>query len=102
MTRLNLLRALKFEITSNALDKMCISFIRPLLEYRDAVWDNASAESKKQLEALHNEAAGITTGGTNLCSIKNLFNDLGWESLQARRANHKLITFYEMVNGLTP
>ena len=38
---------------------MYISFIRPLLKYSDAVWDNASTESKKQLEAVHNDAARI-------------------------------------------
>ena len=101
-TRLNLLRSLKFKINRHALEKIYISFIRPLLEYSDAVWDNASAESKKQLEAVHNEAARIITGGTKLCSIKNLLDDLGWESLQARREKHKLIIFYKMVNGLTP
>lgn len=58
-TRLNLLRALKFKINRNALEKMYISFIRPLLDYSDAVWDNASTESKKQLEAVHNDAARI-------------------------------------------
>ena len=50
--------------------KIYISFIRPLLEYSDAVWDNASVESKKQLEAVHNEAARIITGETKLSSIR--------------------------------
>ena len=101
-TRLNLLRALKFKINRHDLENIYISFIRPLLEYSDAVWDNASVESKKQLEAVHNEAARIITGGTKLCSIKNLTDGLGWESLQARREKHKRIIFYKMVNGLTP
>ena len=101
-TRLNLLRSLKFKVNRLALEKMYISFVRPLLEYCDAVWDNASTESKKQLEAVHNEAARIITGATKLCSISNLFSDLGWESLQARRTKHKLIIFYKIINGLTP
>ena len=62
--------------------------------------DKASVESKKQLEAVYKETARI--GGTNLCRIKNLPDDLGWDSLQARREVHKLIIFYKMVNGLTP
>ena len=49
--RLNLLRVLKFKINRNALEKMYISFIRPLLEYSNVVWDNASTDSKKQLES---------------------------------------------------
>ena len=101
-SRLNLLRALKFKVNRNALEKMYISFIRPLLEYSDSVWDNASTESKKQLEAVHNEAARIITSATKLCSIKKFLTDLGWESLQSRRSKHKLILFYKMVNGLAP
>ena len=68
---------------------MYISFIRPLLEYSNVVWDNASTDSKKQLESVHNEAVRIITGATKLCSIAKLHADLGWESLQARRTKQK-------------
>ena len=81
---------------------MYISFIRPLIEYSDAVWDNCSTESKKQLDLIHHEAARIITGGTKLCSIQKLLSELGWETLQERRSKHKLIIFYKIINGLTP
>ena len=81
---------------------MCISFVRPLLEYCDSVWDNATTESKKQLDAIHIEAARIITGATKLCSISLLLSDLGWELLQDRRNKHKLIIFYKIIHGLTP
>ena len=79
--RLNLLRTLKFRVSRKSLEKMYISFVRPLLEYCDSVWDNATTESKKQLDAIHIEAARIITGATKLCSISLLLSDLGWESL---------------------
>ena len=101
-TRLNLLRALKFRVSRKSLEQMYISFVRPLLEYCDSVWDNASVDSKKQLDAVHTEAARIITGATKLCSIEKLLSDLGWESLQNRRNKHKLIIFYKIINGLTP
>ena len=81
---------------------MYISFVRPLLEYCDSVLDNATAESKKQLDAIYIEAARIITGATKLCSISLLLSDLGWESLQDRRNKHKLIIFYKIIHGLTP
>ena len=81
---------------------MYISFIRPLIEYSDAVWDNCSTESKKQLDLIHHEAARIITGGTKLCSIQKLLSELGWETLQERRSKHKLVIFYKIINGLTP
>ena len=71
--RLNLLRILKFKLKRHALEKMYISYIRPLLEYSDTVWDNASTEIKKQLDAIHTEAARIITGATKLCSIDKLY-----------------------------
>ena len=68
----------------------------------DSVWDNATTESKKQLDAIHIEAARIITGASKLCNISLLLSDLGWESLQDRRNNHKLIIFYKIIYGLTP
>ena len=51
---------------------MYISFVHPLLEYSDSVWDNATTEPKKQLDPIHIEAARIITGATKLCSISLL------------------------------
>ena len=101
-TRLNLLRVLKFVVSRKSLERMYISFVRPLLEYCDSVWDNASVDSKKQLDPVHIEPARVITSATKLCSIEKLLSDLGWESLQNRRNKHKLIIFYEMDNGLAP
>ena len=101
-TRLNLLRALKFRVSRKSLEKMYMAFVRPLLEYSDVVWDNCSLETKKQLDAIHVEAARIITGATKLCSIEKLFFDLGWESLQSRRNKHKLVIFYKILHCLTP
>ena len=63
------MRALKFRASRKSLEQIYISFIRPLLEYCDSVWDNFSTEAKKQLEAIHIEAARTITGATKLCSI---------------------------------
>lgn len=84
------------------MEKIYIAFIRPLLEYSDSVWDNCSNELKTQLDLIHNEAARIITGATKLCSIRKLFADLGWDTLQERRTKHKLVVFYKIINGLTP
>ena len=51
-------------------------------------------ETKKQLDAVHVEAARIITGATKLCSINKLSSDSGWNSLKSRRNKHELIIFF--------
>ena len=72
------MRALKFRVSRKSLEQIYVSFIRPLLEYCDSVWDNSSTEAKKQLEAIHIEAARTITGATKLCtSTDSLMNWAG-------------------------
>lgn len=46
--RLNVLRTLKYKLNRESLTKMYISFIRPILEYGDVVWDNCTQEQTDQ------------------------------------------------------
>ena len=79
-----------------------ISFVRPLLEYANIVWDNCTIENKRIVENIQLEAARIVTGGTKLCSIQRLYDETKWETLQKHRTKHKLCQLYKMINGLTP
>ena len=78
------------------------TFIRPILEDGDVVWDNFSQGLKDQLDKVQNEAARIVTGCTKLVAIRDLYQESGWETLSERRRKHKLILFYKMFNGLSP
>lgn len=100
--RIGIMRSLKFVLSRPCLEKMYISFIRPILEYANVVWDNCSNELKNDLEAVQNEAARIITGATKLCNIEALLYDLRWETLASRRRKHKLILMYKMKNNFTP
>ena len=81
------------------IERMYLSFIRPLKEYSDAVWDNCPSESKKQLDLIHHEAARIMTGGrTKLCSIQKLY--LSWDWILCKIEEHKLLIFYKIITGL--
>ena len=86
-SRVNILRKFKFILDRKTLETIYITFIRPLLEYTDLVWD---------------EAARIVTGGTRLVSLSNLYIETGWEKLKDRRERHRTIQFYKMSNNLTP
>lgn len=100
--RLAMLRKLKFKLKRKTLETVYFSFIRPLMEYADIIWDNAPEYLKTNLENLQIEAARIVTGGIKVTSRQLLYNETGWETLQARRDKHKLIKFQQMVHGDTP
>ena len=56
----------------------------------------------RELDKIQNEAARIATGATALVSIQALYDEVGWETLQTRRTNHKLSLFFKMQHDLAP
>ena len=96
------MRKLKFQLDRKSLQTIYFSFIRPLLEYADVVWNNCTQYELNELDKIQNEAARIVTGATKLASIDSLHTETGWETLGSRRKTHKLTLFYKMKNGLCP
>ena len=101
-SRINVMRKLKFKLDRKSLETIYFSFIRPLLEYANVVWNNCTQYESNELEKIQNEAARIVTGATKLASLHSLYADTGWESLASRREKHKLILYYKMQHGMTP
>lgn len=102
LTRLNLLRSLKFTLGRKSLQKIYFTFIRPILEYADVVWDNCTQQQKNDLEKIQLEAGRIVTGTTKLISIQKLYEELAWDKLSDRRKFHKLQLLYKMDHNLAP
>ena len=100
--KLYIMRKLMYQLDRKSLETIYISFVRPLLEYGDVIWDNCTQYEKDELNKIQNEAARICTGTSKLVSLTNLSNEINWECLETRRKHHKLIMFYKMINGLTP
>ena len=67
--RINVMRKLKFQLSRKSLQIIYFSFIRPLLEYADVVWDNCTQYEANELEKIQHEAARIVSGATKLVSI---------------------------------
>ena len=53
-TRINLMRKCKYDLNRKALENIYISFIRPVLEYADVIWDNCTQQEKRDLEKIQN------------------------------------------------
>ena len=100
--RINILRKLKYTLDRRSLETIYISFIRPILEYSDVLFDNCTIHEQNELEKVQYEAARIVTGTNKLISIEKLLSEVKWETLKNRRKKHKLILFYKMKNNLTP
>ena len=101
-SRINVMRKLKFLLDRKSLEITYFTFIRPLLEYADVVWDNCTLYEVNALEKIQLEAARIVTGATKLVSLEMLYKETGWETLEIRRSKHKLCLFYKMNNNISP
>ena len=100
--RINVMRKLKFVLDWKALETIYLSFIRPILEYGNTIWDNCTQYEKRELDKILHEAARIASGATALVSLQSLYADICWESLQDRSTKHKLNLFFKMQNDLFP
>ena len=82
--RINVMRRLKFRLNRKSLETIYFSFIRPLLEYADVIWDNCTYYEKLELDKIQSEAARIVSGATKLVSLHALNEEVGWESLEKK------------------
>ena len=81
---------------------MFLSYIKPILEYADVVWDGCSTDNTDRLERIQLEAARIVTGLTRSTHLERLYNEVGWFPLSQHRKERKLITSYKIIHGLAP
>ena len=58
-----------------------MSFIRPVLEYWDIVWDNCNERKSTILEDIQITAARIITGLRINSSRSNVYQKFGWYML---------------------
>ncbi len=101
-SRVNALRRVRFILDRFTLEKMYFSFIRPILEYGDIVWDTGIQLLVNKIESVQLEAMRIVTGGTKLTSLDKLYEETGWVKLSDRRKKHKLVMLYKMIHGGAP
>ena len=102
--RIDILRALKWKLDRKPLETLYLSFIRPLFEYGDIVWDCAPLHQYlfQNIEKLQLEASRVVTGTTRYASKNLLYNETGWLPLSTRRTIHRLTLFYKIINNECP
>jgi hypothetical protein len=100
--RLDIMTGLKHRLDRRSLEIMYMSFVRPLLEYADVLWDGCFERDAESLELVQRRAARIVSGAIRGTPTVNVYKELAWEPLSKRRERHKLIMFFKIVNGMTP
>ena len=102
--RLGILKPLEMKLDRNSLEIMYKSFVRPIMEYEDVIWEIPDPRNNMLniLDKIHHNAARIVTGATARCHTIDLLKEAGWETLAARRAEHRATLMYSILNGTTP
>ena len=111
---LGLMWQLKKFVPSYVLEVVYKLYIRPHFDYGDVVYHTANIDKispfnfqshiaiAKNIESVQYGAARIITGAWKGTSIKKLYENLGWESLNDRRIMRKLCILYETLNDKFP
>ena len=96
------LRRIQYKVPQSCLETLYKSFVRPIIEYGDVVYDGSTDTHLDILEDVQRNAALICTGAYQHTSHKKLLSELGWEPLALRRKHHRLSIMYKIQNGLAP
>ena len=77
------------------------TLVRPQLEYASAVWDPHTKDKVNQIELVQRRAARWTCSNYDRkASVIEMVINLGWCSLEQRRADASLYLFYKIVYGI--
>jgi hypothetical protein len=101
---LGVIRPLKHRLDRRSLETLYTSFVRPIIEYADAVWDvpDDSRHTLDVLDKVQKEAAKVVSGATARCTTDELHTELGWEPLAARRRLHRASLLHKIDHGMAP
>ncbi len=99
---LNVLQSLKYRLPRSSLEIIYVSFIRPIMEYADVVWDYMTDQDCTLLENVQLAAARVVTGAIRYTSHAKIYEECGWDTLKSRRENHKLALFHKIIYKDSP
>ena len=106
---IGMLKFMSKYLPRSTLDQLYKLYVRPHLDYGDVIYhtpknDDAYSENyqMEKLESVQYSAALAVSGTWRGTSKERLYEELGWESLSARRWYRRLVLLYKFTNNLTP
>ena len=77
------------------------TLVRQQLEYASTVWNPHTLENVKKLEQVQRRAIRwVKHDYSRFNSVSAMQHELGWKTLENRRADARLILFFQIVNNL--
>ena len=94
---------LSLTLSRNSLLTIYKTFVRPILDYTDTMYEKPLTESfTDKLEMVQYNAALVITGAIKGTSRDRMYRELGLESLPERTWSRKIFFFHKIINGLLP
>ena len=92
-------RARKF-ITKNTALTLYKAMVLPLMDFGDILFANAPQDSLARLEVVQNNACRIILRQNKYSHVSDMLNELGLQSLFARRTFHLSVYMYKILSGV--
>ena len=100
---IGIMKRLLLTLSRKSLLTIYKSFVRPILDYADIIYDKPFNEFfKRKFEMVQYRAALVITGAIKGTSRDRLYQELGLESLADRRWYRRLFFFHKITQGLLP
>ena len=100
---ISVIKKLKYTLPRKSLIVIYKSFIRPLIDYGDIIYDQPQNKAFcAKLETLQYQAALAITGAIQDTSRDKIYHELGLESLKSRRWYKRLTCMYKIMKKEAP
>ena len=98
-----IMKKLFLNLSRNSLLIIYKTFVKPILDYADIIYDKPLTESfKDKLEMVQYNAALAFTGAIKGTSRDHIYRELGLEALAERKWSRNIFFFHKIINGLLP
>lgn len=98
----NPLRALSRKLPSKHLEKIYKSYLLPVLDYGDILYNSCTDTQLKRLERIHYRAACYVSGAIRGSNSIKVLNNINWANLSSRREYHSSLYVFKVLSGNKP
>ncbi len=95
--RLGCLKLHAFRMSRRSLELCYLTFVRPVMEYGNVIYDAASEEDLNVLSDIEKDAMRTIVGARKKCNLDKLYKEFKWPTLAVRRANQKVTTLGKII-----